>query len=113
MKSTQGRTFFTTALIFLLALLVLGMSMQLLVRDYLTDAAFEKLDNNSDALSRLAASYYADGSLSSMQFLMNLDLIATVSDMDAVICGSSGQIVICSDFAEGCNHQELTLNQDY
>ena len=113
MKSTQGRTFFTTALIFLLALLVLGMSMQLLVRDYLTDAAFEKLDNNSEALSRLAASYYADGSLSSMQFLMNLDLIATVSDMDAVICGSSGQIVICSDFAEGCNHQELTLNQDY
>ena len=113
MKTTQGRSFLTTALIFLLALLVLGMSMQALIRDYLTDSAFERLDNNAAVLSRLAASYYADGTLTSMQFLINLDLTAKVSEADAVICDGSGRVVLCSDSPNGCVHQSLALSEDF
>ncbi len=111
MRTMQGRTFLTTTIIFLLALLVLGMALQAAVRDYLTDSAFARLDNDSDVLSRLAEAYYADGSLSSTQFLLNLELTARISNMDALICDSNGRIVQCSDVPTDCAHVGRYIQQ--
>ena len=113
MKTTQGRTFFTTALIFLLALLVLGMSLQTLIQGYLSRSAFQQLDNNSEVLSRLAASYYEEGNMSSFQFMLNLDACAEVSQVDAVICDKNGQILLCSDAPNLCHHRGMTISEDY
>lgn len=95
MKTTQGRNLLTTTIIFFIALLVLGMAMQVLADRYLTDTAFERLDNHSQELSRLASAYYGnDGSMDSMHFIINLDLAARVSEIDATICDSRGKVLL-------------------
>ena len=104
MRTMQGRTLLTTMIIFLLALLVLGVALQASVRDYLTDAAFERLDNDSKVLSELAEAYYTDSTLTSTQFLLNLELTARISYMDAIICDSKGRIVQCSEAPTYCVH---------
>ncbi len=111
MKTSQGRTFLTAVIIFLLALLVLGMALQALVRDYLTQQAFDRLDNNATILSQLASAYYTEGAMSSTEFLLNLDLTARISGMDAVICDSKGKVVLCSDSPGGCSHQGLVITK--
>ena len=71
MRSTQSRNFYTAVLVFLLALLILGISLRYMVSDYLTENAFAQLDNNCQVLSELTAAYYTDGSVSNMQFILN------------------------------------------
>lgn len=91
MKTTQSRIFLTTAIIFLLALLILGLSLQMLVGSYLTTTTREQLDNHSKELSKLASAYYAnDGSMDSSQFFINLNLMAQVSQTDTLILDGSG-----------------------
>ncbi len=113
MKTTFGRTFSTAAAILLLALLVLGASFQSQVRDYLTDTTMADLQNDAQVISNLAAAYSIDGSLSSRDFLLNLDIASQVSDADAVICDVNGTVILCSDALSGCEHQGLQVNEDY
>ena len=113
MKNSSSRSFSTAAIILMLALVLVGTSFQALVKDYLTDTAVDNLQQNASAISNLASAYYADGSLDNREFMVNLDLIAQVSDSDAVICNASGRIILCSDALEGCTHQGKSFNRDY
>lgn len=114
MKTTQGRNFVTTAIIFLLALLILGTALQALVKDYLTDTAFERLDTHGLELSKLAAAYYAGSSeLGSWQFLINLDLAYRVSEIDALIFDSDGRPVLSAGEVDGEDYLGTALSDSY
>ena len=113
MKTTFSRTLFTFSILMLAALLALGLALQLLVRDYLEDQAVDSLKSNSKIISEVAAAYYADNTMSSEEFLINLSLISSVSDISAVICDSQGSLILCSDSPLGCEHQGLGLAEEY
>jgi len=113
MKTTFSRTFSTAATILLLALLLLGTSFRWLVEDYITETTVNNLRQDAAVISELAAAYSIDGSLTSREFLVNLDVAAQVSDADAVICNSKGTVVLCSDALFGCEHQGLRLDSAY
>ena len=102
MKTTFSRTFFTAAIILLAAMLVLAVSFQILIRDFLTESTISDLKKEAQVISNLAAAYSIDGSLSSRDFLLNLDIASQVSDADAVICDANGTVVLCSDALQGC-----------
>ena len=113
MKTTFSRTFSSAAVILMLALVLIGTVFQALVKEYLTDTALEGLQHNAQAVADLAYAYSSDGSLNDRQLMVNLDIIAQVSNADAVICGPTGRILMCSNALEGCNHQGLFFNREY
>ena len=113
MKTTFSRTFFPAVLIFVAALVLLGTSFQFLVRNYLNDQAVEELENDASIISSLASAYYAEGGVSSQNFLVNLSLASQVSGSDAVICDANGKLLLCSDSPMGCQHQGWILDPDY
>ena len=105
MKTTFSRTFFPTAIILLLALLLIGFSFQLLVKDYLEDQAMQSLKSDCTTISEIAAAYFAEGTVSGHGFLLNLSVASRVSGADAIICDSTGKLLLCSDAPFGCEHQ--------
>ena len=109
MKTTFGRNFVTHAVILLSALLLVGVSFQLLVKDYLSGRMVEELKNDSATVAQVAAAYYTDSGLTGRDFLINLSVAARVSQADAVICDARGRLVLCSDSPLGCEHQGLTI----
>ena len=113
MKTTSGRIFLTVTLILLLALLSVGLLLRSLIEDYLTDHTFDQLEHDAHVVSNLASSYYTNGTLTTMDFLMNLDVASQVSQSDAVICNANGKILLCSDNPFGCEHQGLYVGTDY
>ena len=113
MRSTFSRTFFSTAMVLLLAMLLIGTSFQALVRDYLTDQAMEGLKNDGNAISALASAYYTEGTLNHEDFLVNLSFVSQVSQADAVICDSNGRLALCSRAPFGCGHQGLSVSPDF
>lgn len=110
MKSLQSRTLFTAVLVFVLALMVLGVALQSLVGVYLMDSAFSRLDQDSQVLADLVQAYYADDTMDASQFLVNLDLTTRVSGIDAIICDRHGHIIMSSDHLD---HQDVMLRQTY
>jgi len=114
MKTTFSRNFATHTVILLAALLLVGISFQILVRDYLTDRAVDELKNHSTTIAQVATAYYTDPTMDSRDFFTNLSLAAKISQADAVICDARGTLLLCSDAPLGCEHQGLTLtNTDY
>ena len=113
MKTTYSRTFLTSMVVLLLALLAVGVFLRALLDDYLTDNAFAQLEKDARVISTLTAAYYAEDSLNSMEYLMNLDIAGQLSDADAVICDESGTIILCSQEPLGCPHQGLTVGQEF
>ena len=100
-------------MVLLLAMLLIGTSFQALVREYLTDQAMEGLKNDGNAISALAAAYYTEGSLNHEDFLVNLSFVSQVSQADAVICDSTGRLVLCSRAPFGCGHQGMMVSRDF
>ena len=113
MKTTFSRTFSTTIMILLLALILVGTFFQALVEDYLTESAVAELQKNSSAIADLASAYYSEGSLLNRDFMVNLDVASRVSGADAVIFHADGRVLLCSDVLTGCSHQGLRLNESY
>ena len=113
MRSTFSRTFFSAAMVLLMAMLLIGTSFQALVRNYLTEQAMEGLKNDGNAISALASAYYTEGTLNHEDFLVNLSFVSQVSQADAVICDSTGRLVLCSRAPFGCSHQGLTVSPDF
>ena len=114
MKTTHSRIFTSAALILLASLLAIGVSFQILVRDYLTDHTVQDLRDDAQQLSSLATAYQRYDALLSDSFMVNLSSISQVSDTDVVICDASGTILLCSDSPLGCQHQGMVItNQDY
>ena len=112
MKTAQSRTLITATVIFLLAMLVLGAAMQFLVKDYLTDTTFQRLDQDSKVLSHLVSAYYGDKTMDGSQFLINLDLTTQVSGIDALICDGQGRIILSSDPSMNIGQQSLRISQE-
>ncbi len=110
MRGTQSRTLLTATIIFLVALLALGMALQSMVGQYLTGSAFERLDQDSRVLADLVSAYHVDGNIGSAQLLVNLDLTTRVSGIDAVICDNQGRILLSSNHE---NYQDLKLSKAY
>ena len=81
MKTTFSRTLMTFAVIMLATLLLLGFSLQLLVRNYLQNQAMEGLRSDSAIIADVAAAIYAETSLTDEDFLINLSIVANVSAM--------------------------------
>ena len=113
MKTTFSRTFSTAAIILMVALVLVGISFQALVKEYLTDSAVDGLQQNAAAIAELASAYGSEGSFHNRELLVNLDVIARVTKADAFICSTRGRILMCSDILEGCNHLNLAFNTDY
>lgn len=113
MKTTFSRTLFPAAIILLAALLLVGISFQLLVRNFLQENTLDDLQKDSIAIAEVAAAYAANENLSPKDFLINLSVAAQVSGADAVICGKDGTLLLCSDSPLGCKHQGLSINREY
>ena len=113
MKTTYSRTFLTATVVLLLALLMVGVFLRALLDDYLTDSAFDRLEKDAQVISELAVAYYAEDTMNSMDFLINLDIAGQVSEADTVICDNRGKIILCSEDPLGCEHQGLAVGQDY
>ena len=113
MKTSFSRSFTTAATILLLALVVLGTSFQLQVNKYMEDSTVTGLQQDAAVISNLAAAYSIDGSLSSRDLLLNLDVVSQVTEADVIICDRNGYIILCSDALTGCNHDGWQVNSDY
>ena len=109
MKTTFSRTIFAYIVILLTALLVVGISFQALVKNYLTTKAIEGLKNDSSTVARLAAAYYSDDQPSDRDFLVILSAASSISDANIVICDAVGKLLLCSDAPMGCEHQGLAI----
>ena len=113
MRSTFSRTFFPAALLLLVALLLVGFSFQLLVRNYLTEQSFYDLQNKAEAVAELASAYYTEGAMSGREFLVNLSFAGHISDADAVIFDADGKLLLCSDSPFGCEHRNWVIDSSY
>ena len=113
MKTSFSHIFFPAAIILMAALLLVGASFQMLVRNLMTRQIEDGLKDDCTTIASLAAAYYADGSLSTQDFFVNLSIVTRVSDADAVICDSRGRLVLCSDAPMGCSHQGMVINKNY
>ena len=113
MKTTFSRQLATTALILLLALLMLGGSFRILVKGYLEKNAITQLTSHAEAISELAAAYDAAGQLHEEGLRTNLTLSSRISGADTVICNSSGAVVLCSDRNLQCDHLGMVVDGDY
>ncbi len=109
MKTTFSRTFATYTVILLAALLLVGTSFHLLVRNYLANQTIDRLKNDSATIAQVAAAYYTDDAMSQRDFLINLSVASKVSGADAVICDAAGTLVMCSDAPLGCEHLGLSI----
>ena len=113
MRTTFSRMFSTAVILLLMALLLVGTSLRLLVKNYLTENAVEGLKSDAEVISDLAAVYSADGTLYGFDFLLNLNVASQISSADAVICDADGRVILCSDSPMGCNHQGMYVDGSY
>ena len=112
MKTSFSRAFFPAAIILLAALLLVGTSFQMLVRNYMQERAMEELKNDGSTLAQVASAYYCQNTMSDRDFLINIAVASKVSGADAVICDVSGKLLLCSDAPFGCEHRGLRINSD-
>ena len=113
MRTASGRIFIAITLVLLVALILVGFSLRSMVSNYFTDGTFDRLEHDAGVVSRLASSYYTEGSMNTMDFLINLDVASQTSQSDVVICNAHGRILLCSDEPFGCKHQGLYVGNDY
>ena len=113
MKSTFSRQVFTTVLILLLALLLLGGAFRLLVGQYLEHNTHNQLQTDALALAELVAAYDAAGDLDHENLRTNLTLASLVSGADTVVLDALGNVILCSDADLQCPHLELSINRDF
>ena len=113
MKTTFSRAFFPAAIILLAALLLVGASFQVLVRDLMTRQTQQDLQTDCATIVNLATAYYEEGSMTRGDFFVNLSVATRVSGADAVICDSRGRLVLCSDSPMGCRHQGMVIKNSY
>ncbi len=113
MKTTFSRAFFTASVVLLAAMVLVGAAFHLLVRNLMVRQVQNSLIEDCTAITNLSAAYYTQGSLSRQDFYATLSVATRVSGADAVICDSSGRLVLCSDSPMGCKHQGMVLQQGY
>ena len=113
MKTTFSRTFTAITVVLLAALILLGISFQLLVRNYLTENAVENLRKDGQILAQLVQAYGSDDSLNSRDFGVALSVATSVADSDAVICNAEGKLIYCASDPPGCPHLGMMLDESF
>ncbi len=113
MKSSFSRSFYTGALILLVSLVMVGVSYQQLVKDYLTDTTFSRLERDAESISHLAASYAAGEDEPDPNLYLNLNVATSLSESDIIVCNPQGRVTLCSDSPFHCKHLNCTVNSDY
>ena len=113
MKSTFSRTLTALAVILLAAFFLVGLSFQLLVRNYMEGQAMSRLKRNCEAIVEVAAAAEQENLLVGREFLVNLSVVNRISGTDTVICDADGTLLICSEDPFGCSHRGLQISQDY
>ena len=113
MKTTFSRTFFPSAIILLTALLLVGLSFQMLVKDYLTKQTMASLKNDGECIAELVLAYGAEEYMTGRDFHIALSTASRVSGADAVICDATGRLVLCAEAPLGCEHTGLVLEKSY
>ncbi|MBE6959397.1 MAG: HAMP domain-containing histidine kinase [Ruminococcaceae bacterium] len=113
MKTTFSRTFTAITVLIVAAMVILGISFQLLVSNFLTDSAMEELKEDGETIVELVQAYVADGPINDRDFGIALSVAASVSDADAVICNSSGKLICCARDPLGCSHVGMQLTNSY
>ena len=113
MKTTFSRTFTAAAVILLAATLLIGISFQVLVRQFLTKQTVDSLKSDGECIAELVLAYGADSYMSARDFHIALSTASRVSGADAVICDASGRLVLCADAPLGCEHTGLMLDERY
>ena len=113
MKTTFSRTFAAAAVVLLAATLLIGISFQVLVKDYLTKQTMASLRNDGECIAELVLAYGADNYMTGRDFHIALSTATRVSGADAVICDASGRLILCAESPLGCEHTGLTLDNGY
>ena len=113
MRSTFSRTFTAAAVVLLAATLLIGISFQMLVKDYLTKQTMDSLKNDGQCIAELVLAYGADNYMTGRDFHIALSTASRVSGADAVICDATGRLVLCAEAPLGCKHTGLVLEKSY
>ena len=113
MRSTFSRTFTAAAVVLLAATLLIGISFQMLVKDYLTKQTMDGLKKDGECIAELVLAYGADSYMSGRDFHIALSTASRVSGADAVICDAGGRLVLCAEAPLGCEHTGLVLEKSY
>ena len=113
MKTTFGQTFTTIAVILLVALLLVGIAFQVLVKNFLTERTVEELKRDGQVLSNLVSAYYDGQNVSVRDYHIALSAAANISGADAVVVNANGRLLYCAEEPYGCQHTGLVLNQSY
>ncbi|MBO5322544.1 MAG: HAMP domain-containing protein [Oscillospiraceae bacterium] len=113
MKTTFSRTFTAITVLIVTAMVILGISFQLLVSNYLKDGAMEELIDDGRTIVELVQAYVSDEPINDRDFGIALSVAASVSDADAVICNSAGKLICCARDPLGCEHVGMQLSPEY
>ena len=113
MKTTFSRIFATAAVILLAALLLIGTSFQLLVKEYLTENAIDSLEQHAAATAELAAAYTTADGIKDREFIVNLGVLTQVTGTDTIVCGPTGEILVCTDALPVCRHVGKSFTGDF
>ncbi len=113
MRSSFGRFFVMAIILLLVVLLLMGASFQILIQNLMTRQLQADLKSDCATICQLASAYYGEGTISNQDFFVNLSVATRVSDADAVICDSTGNLVLCSDAPMGCVHRGMVINPTY
>ena len=113
MKTTISRIFSTAAVILLLALVMIGTSFQLLVKEYLTENAIDSLKTQASSIADLASAYSTGNGLEDRGFLVNLDVLNKVTGTDVIVCDAGGEIRICVHSGAECGHVNRAFSPDF
>ena len=113
MKSTFSRTFATVSVVLLTALVLVGFSFQLLVKEYLTNSAVDGLKTDGAVIADLVGSYFSENDLSDRDFNIALSMAASISESDAIICNAHGEVMICTKDPLGCSHVGMFISKEY
>ncbi len=113
MKTTFSRTFTTITILLLMALVVIGVSFQLLVNHFLRTSAMADLQQDGQILVQLVQAYGSDTPLSERDFGIAFKVAASVTSSDAVVCDEAGKLIFCANDPLGCRHIGMVLNQAF
>ncbi len=113
MRSTFSRSLIPATIILVASLIITGLFSQMLVKNFLTKRAVTGLKHDAQLIADLVQANYGDHLISIRDFNISINVAAAISEADAVICDTTGRLVLCAEEPLGCEHQGLMLQSDY
>ena len=111
MKSIFLRNFIYTALVILLALLIMALAVIGIGRNYVAAKYKLSMENSADVVAR-AASAFGEDYLTSWNLSMLLSTTAKATGNTMMITNSDDVVVCCSDESPLCEHMGQTITKD-